>query len=212
MMVRTLTQRSLLGACAALALVGLTACGGSPSSADSASAAVVSAPSNAALSGGAGAAPDFTAYRSCMADNGVTLPDLGQPPGAGGAGAPPSGMARGLPSGMPSGAPAAGGFPGGGFPGGGLPDGVSQETFDAATAACADLAPQGGPGGPVTIDESALAAFASCLTDNGVTIPEGEDWMRSLDRTDTTVAAAFQTCAPLLPAAPVPVTSASPAD
>ena len=146
----------------------------------------------------------MTAYRDCLADNGVTLPDFA----GGGNGGPsgfPSGMPTDMPSGMPTGAPPSGGPAGGGFPGGGLPEGVDQETFDAAQAACASLAPQGGfgqrgPGGGAQIDETTIAAYKSCLTDNDVAVADGDDWMASLDRTDEAVQAAMETCSVLLPA------------
>ena len=75
---------------------------------------------------------DLADYRSCLEDNGVTMPE----PPAGGAGAPRQG---GTP---PSGAPAAGGGQGG--PGGSpgqAPPGVDATTWAAAQKACADLAP-----------------------------------------------------------------------
>ncbi len=133
-------------------------------------ASISTAPASAAASGAAGP-PDFAAYRDCMATNGVTVPNMEQGP-------PPSG----------------------------LPIGVDKATFDAAQAACASLAPQdrpspgAGPGtGPGTIDATALAAFASCLSDHGVTLASGADAIRQLDRTDPTVKAAMDICAPLLP-------------
>lgn len=173
----------------ALLLVTLTACGGNSTTADSSAAAPAATP---AASGAAAGPPDFTAYRDCMAQNGVTLPDMGQPP-AGGAmptGAPPSGMPAGAP---PSGA--AGGP--GGFA---LPDGVDQATFDKAQTACASLRPtMGGGRAPARLDETAVAAFKSCMTDHEVTIPSGDNWMTQLDRTDAKVKAAMDTCAPLLP-------------
>ena len=180
----------------AVAVLALAACGGS-NAADSSSAASV-ATSGAAAPSGASASngrPDFTAYRDCMAKNGVTLPDFQQ------GGQRPSGAPQGFPSGAPSGAPGAGG-PGGGGPGGfPLPAGVDQATFDKAQQACASLQPQFGNGrGPAQIDATALAAFTSCLGDHGVTVPGGQDFMRQLDRTDPKVSAALKTCAPLLPA------------
>ena len=75
---------------------------------------------------------DLADYRSCLEDNGVTMPE----PPAGGAGAPRQG---GTP---PSGAPAAGSGQGG--PGGTpvqAPPGVDATTWAAAQKACADLAP-----------------------------------------------------------------------
>lgn len=201
-------RSTLIVTTAVLALAGLSACGGSTA----ATSSEAGAPSSSAAAPGAasGGANGFAAYRSCMEDNGVTLPDMGgaPPSGAPGAGGvAPSGAAATPPSGMPSGGPGAGGFPGG------LPDGVDQATFDAATKACADLAPQRGPGGPgVDIDQSALVAFKACLTDNDVTVPDGDNWMGALDRKDATVAAAMKKCAPLLPArgtAPAPSANAT---
>lgn len=170
---------------AGLVLLALTACGGGSTS---------SAP--VATAEGQG---DFAAYRECMADNGVVLPDRGTPP---------SGMLDGSPSGMPTGTPPSG-TPAGGLPGG-LPEGVDQDTYDAAQAACASLAPQMRPGvaGPVGADATALAAFTSCLADHDVTVPAGDDPLRSLDSSDPTVKAALETCAPLLPSATNPPPSA----
>jgi hypothetical protein len=186
MRARPTVRTAALATGAGLMLLALTACGGGSTSATSTTAAAVATP---AASGEASdtIAGDFAAYRECMADNGVDLPDRGTPP-------------SGMPSGMPSGAPPSG-APGGGFPGG-LPEGVNQETYDAAQAACASLAPQMGPGGagPGALDATALAAFTSCLTDHDVTVPEGDDPLGSLDRSDPTVQAALETCAPLIPA------------
>lgn len=179
---RTTSLRALMTAGALLSVLALTACGSSTTAGDASSTAVQAASTAASASAGVGGAAGFTAYRSCMADNGVTLPDMGVRP-------------SGAPSGMPSGNPGAGGFPGG------LPDGVDQATYDAAQAACAALAPQGGPGmaGRPQIDATALAAYKSCLTDHDVTVPDGDNWMAGLDRKDATVAAAMDTCAVLLP-------------
>jgi hypothetical protein len=202
---RTLTQRTVLGASGAIAMVVLTACGGASSTAESASTTALTAASGAAA--GAGTAPDFAAFRSCMADNGVTLPDMGQRPAGGPNGVAPSGFPSGFPSGMPSGGPGAGRFPGG------LPDGVDQATYDKATKACADVAPTfgaGRPGGGAAPDATALAAFKSCLSDHSVTVPDGDNWMSQLDRTDKATAAAMTTCAPLLPAPVAGGAAASP--
>ncbi len=196
---RITSIRTLMSAGALLSVLALSACGGASTTSETPSAAAPAATASAVT--GAGGATDFAAFRSCMADNGVTLPDMGTPP----SGAPsgmPSGAPGVAPGGMPSGAPGAGGFPGG------LPDGIDQATYDAATSACADLAPsrgQGGAGGP-RIDASALAAYTSCLGDHEVTVPDGDDWMAALDRSDATVKAAMDTCAPLLP---VPAASAT---
>lgn len=198
-----------LTALAAGALLLLAACGGSSSSS---SDTATTSPSVAA-SAPAGAI-DMSAYRDCMAANGVTLPEF-----VGRADGDPNGMPSGMPTGTPpSGMPAGG--PGGPGFAGRLPDGVDQETFDAAQTACADLAPQGGfaqrgPGGGGQIDETAIAAYKSCLTDHHVTIPEGDNWIAALDRSDPTVQAAAETCAPLLPVpgspapAPAPTSNSS---
>jgi hypothetical protein len=194
----TTTRRALAAAAGALSLLSLTACssGSDASTAASTSTTATTAAATTAPSAGGGAA-DVAAYRDCMAQNGVTLPDFG-----GGQGTPPSGMPSG--GARPSGAP--------GGPGGQLPAGVDQGAWDAARAACADLQPTGFPGGPggpaANLDASALAAYASCLSDHGVTIASGTDGMRQLDRSDPTVAAAMDTCAPLLP---VPSGAPSPA-
>ena len=176
-----------LTAGAGLMLLALTACGGGSTSTAPVATAATAATGVASAEGQG----DFAAYRECMAANGVVLPDRGTPP---------SGMPDGAPSGMPSGAPPSG-APGGGFPGG-LPAGVDQETYDAAQAACASQASQMGPGGagPGAMDATALAAFTTCLADHDVTVPEGDDPLRSLDRSDPVVQSALETCAPLMPA------------
>ena len=120
----------------ALALVGLAACGTDTSTTSAATSSSAAAqPSTADDSADADADDadsDLADYRSCLEDNGVTMPE----PPAGGAGAPRQG---GTP---PSGAPAAGGGQGG--PGGSpgqAPPGVDATTWAAAQKACADLAP-----------------------------------------------------------------------
>ncbi|HEX5813636.1 MAG TPA: hypothetical protein VFY38_16130 [Pseudonocardia sp.] len=124
----------------ALALVGLAACGtGTDTSTTSAGTSSAAAqPSTADEAGDTDDADaddgdtDLADYRSCLEDNGVTMPE----PPAGGAGVPRQG---GTP---PSGAPAAGGRQGGpgGTPGQ-APPGVDATTWAAAQKACADLAP-----------------------------------------------------------------------
>jgi hypothetical protein len=123
----------------ALALVGLAACGtGTDTSTTSAgtSSSAAAQPSTADDGDDADDADDADSdladYRSCLEDNGVTMPE----PPSGGAGAPRRG---GTP---PSGAPAAGGGQGGpgGTPGQ-APPGVDATTWAAAQKACADLAP-----------------------------------------------------------------------
>ena len=120
----------------ALALVGLAACGtGTTTTSAATSSSAAAQPSTAddsAADDADDADSDLADYRSCLEDNGVTLPE---PPADSGA-APRQG---GTP---PSGAPAAGGGQGG--PGGSpgqAPPGVDATTWAAAQKACADLAP-----------------------------------------------------------------------
>jgi len=173
---------------AALSLLVVTACSGGEDASSESAAPVASTAAGAQ----AGDSSDFTAYRDCMAENGVELQDF-----------------RG-PGGRPSGAPGLGdrtrasGEP---FP---LPEGVDQETFNAAQEACAGLRPEFGAGGrapgSMSIDESALAAFRSCLEDHDVTLPEGDNPFRDLDRSDPAVQEAFDICQPLLPSPSAPPT------
>jgi len=100
----------------------------------------------------------FAAYTACLEEEGIELPDDWTPFGSGmpGGGEMPTGemptdgeMPTGdmptdgeMPTGdMPSGGPGGGGF------GGAIeaPDGVDADTWTAATEACADQLPQGGP-------------------------------------------------------------------
>jgi hypothetical protein len=137
-----------------LAAVGATSCAllalaGCGGSADTAS-------SDAAPAGaGSGDAATADAYRECLAKHGLELPAMGEggaPPGA-----PPADGAE------PGAAPQA------------PPDG---DAFAAAQEACADLAPEGGMGGPGGggqggmgqggMDTEALQAYTECLTENGV--------------------------------------------
>lgn len=141
----------LLAATGVLSLLALAACssGGSDdqSSAPAASPAATAGAASGDAGGQGGGNADFSAYRDCLAQNGVTLPDFGN--GGGGGGTPPSGMPTGAPpsgfaggdgtppSGMPSGGPGRGSMP--------LPSGVDEQTFQAAQQACASLRPQGRP-------------------------------------------------------------------
>ncbi|MGC0316373.1 hypothetical protein [Kitasatospora acidiphila] len=164
---------------AALLAVGLLLTGCSSSSSNTNAASASNSPSaSASGSGAAGRA----AYMACLKDHGVTLP-------------------TGRPSGHPSGAPGGGGNGGGGpWGGGGSPDPARQ----AAMQACASLRPQGGGGGRGNgggLNSSAMQAFTSCLKDHGVTLPTSGG-LRALNTADPNTAAAYKTCAPLLPARP----------
>lgn len=200
-----MTRRTLIPALASVLLLG--ACGGSGDGTADAQA------SPAASSG----TTDFAAYRSCLSEHSVDLPEGG--PGTTG-GQRPSGMPTARPSGLPtdrpSGAPSD--LPSGG-PGAGLgmrvPDGVDDATWQAAQEACASLAParpNGGPGsfggngqsgnatnsGSPTSGASQYAVFWRCMSDHQVTalasgLPD------DLDTADATVKAALDTCDVLLP-------------
>ena len=192
-------RRAAIAAGACLVAAGaLAACGSSASGSGS--------------SADAQGANGFAAYRQCLSEHGVTLPSGG--PGGGQQGQPgeqPSGLPSDRPSGPPSGMPSGG--PGGGGPGGVLPSGVDASAFASANEACASLRPTGGPGGPGqgggAIDQTALAAYKSCLSDHGVTVTGRID---QLSTADPKTAAALATCAPLRPTpsgAPAPASSGS---
>ena len=112
-----------------------------------------------------------------------------------------------------SGAPSDGTFsrPPGGFggsrgPGGfGLgADASANPTFAAAIQACASVRPSGGfggaGGGGRTISAATLAAFASCMSDNGVPVTgtDAQTVLRGLNRSDAKTAAALKVCQPIL--------------
>jgi hypothetical protein len=210
----------LAGRVAGLVLAGLTtatvlaACGGGSSS---------TATPSANASGGAAGASGIQAYVSCLSQHGVTLPT--RAPGARGTRSPgtrPS-FSRGP---RPSGSAGAGRFGGGGFGGGfggggfggGLfndpsnpPTGVSASTWSAALTACKSLQPTvTGNGG---FNSSQFTAYRNCLQSHGVTFSAGPN---GLSTSDSKVAAALKTCAPLRPTggarssgAPTPAPSAT---
>jgi hypothetical protein len=130
----TLTSRRLTRLAAlpvaGVALVGLVACGSGTTTTTSGSTASSGTPS-------AGTASDDSAFRTCLEQNGVTAPA-----GTGEGRTPPS-AAPGA-GGTPPGAPLAGaGQPRSRQ----APPGVDADTWAAARAACADLAPAV-PSGP----------------------------------------------------------------
>jgi hypothetical protein len=144
--------RALLALCALGACVVLAACGSSGSGSSSAASASSTATNNA---GGQGSSR-FTALRSCLAKQGITLP------------APPSGATR--PQGGP-GAGAAGGGPRGLQP----PAGVSQTQFEAALKKCGGgRRPQGAGAGAFNSASAraGLVKYAACLRQNGINVPE----------------------------------------
>lgn len=151
------------------------------------------------------------AYRDCLAQNGVTLPQRGNgtggPPGTDGAGTfdPNAGSGDGR-----------GGAAGAG-PGGGTIPGVDQATMQKAQDACKDLRPAGGNGGfgggggQGAAGGTAFAAYASCMQDHGVTIRGGRGGSTdttaadttppsTVDRSSAAFKAANDACKALLPA------------
>jgi len=143
--------RPLAGLCVLGACLALAACGSSASGSSSASKTSGATSSNGSASRGG----QFTALRTCLQKQGITLP------------APPSGTTR------QPGAPGAGGS--GGGPGRLLqsPEGVSQEQFQAALKKCG-AGNFGGRAGGVNSPtaRAALAKYATCMRQNGINVPE----------------------------------------
>lgn len=143
---------------AALACIGIAACGGSgkPSKSTSASAAATSSSTSTAAGGPGGGR--FAAMRACLEKEGVKLPKR------------PSGSQPGGPGGAPG---------GGGFPGGGegfrrrLPGGVSSEKLQAALQKCGGSSFAGRHRGFFngSSGKKALTEFASCMREHGVSLP-----------------------------------------
>jgi hypothetical protein len=148
---RPIVALCLLGTCLALA-----ACGSSGSGSTSAST------TSSTSSSKAGGASRFASLRSCMKEQGITLPappsgTTGRPggPGAGAAGGPGAGAAGGGPRGLQP------------------PKGVSQSQFQAALKKCG-AGNFGGKAGGVNSASAraALTKYAACLRENGVNVPE----------------------------------------
>ena len=150
-------------------------------------------------SGDAGSAGGdaLTQYRDCLSRNGVTLPSFGPR-----ASAFPTVRPTVRPSGVPDGVRPSG-FPGGGD--GRFPQGVDASAFAEAQQECASLRPSGQPGfGDFGGDrrqggdgDGRSAAYRNCLTENGVTLQDGQQ----PDASDPKVAAALKTCEVLKPSA-----------
>ncbi|MBC3843242.1 hypothetical protein GXW82_32660 [Streptacidiphilus sp. 4-A2] len=181
--IRRTTAHRALGA-AGLLVTGAVLLTGCSSSSSATATASPSATASTASAGGSGSA-QFTAYRQCLSQHGVTLPS-----------GRPSGQRSHNPSAHPS---HSGGYGGGGYGGGfGFGGGASESpAMQAAQKACAADAPKGGFGrGGGAAGSSALVAFESCMKSNGVTVTGG---MRSLATTDPKTAAALKVCKVLLP-------------
>ncbi|MEY9965537.1 hypothetical protein ABIA33_003583 [Streptacidiphilus sp. MAP12-16] len=147
----------------------------------SATAKTSAAQPSSSSSGGA----QFSAYRQCLSQHGVTLP---------------TGRPSGRPTDRPSGGAGGGGGYGGGFGGFGGFGGAgasADPATQAAMKACASLRPSGGRGGG-NFNSTALAAFTSCMKDHGVTLP-ANGGLRALNTADPKTAAAYTICKALLP-------------
>ncbi len=103
---------------------------------------------------GGGPGGRFAALRTCLQQNGVTLPQR--------------------PAGQPRTPGAGGGFLGGGA-GARLPKGVTRAQLQAALKKCGAARPFGQPGGRARFDNptfhAALTAFAACMRQNGIALP-----------------------------------------
>jgi hypothetical protein len=146
---RRVRMRALAALCALGACVALAACG---SSGSSTSASTTTGTGTSASK--AGGSSRFTALRSCLQKQGITLP------------APPSGGTGG------PGGPGGPGAPGGGR---GLqaPEGVSQSKFQEALKKCGGGNFRGG--GSANLNSAtaraALTSYAACMRSNGVNVP-----------------------------------------
>jgi hypothetical protein len=180
----------------------LAACGGSSKPSTNASATTTTG-------GPGGGASRFTALRTCLAKNGITLPQA------------PAGRVR-----PPGGAPRTGGIFGGagagasGATGAGRrgfqpPAGVSAAKFQAAVAKCGGTGFGGGAGAArrtltpaqKATQQAALVKFAACMKTNGVTLPapntSGNGPVFNTSKLNTTspqFVAATKKCMSLLPA------------
>jgi hypothetical protein len=142
--IRQATALPVLGACLALA-----ACGSSASSSTGTTSSSASASSKSTQAPGSSR---FTALRSCLEKQGITLPaPSGNRPPAG-TGTPGAGGGLGRPGGLQ------------------LPKGVSQTQFQEALKKCG-----GGRGGGGRFSGAAakgtLTKFITCMRENGVTLP-----------------------------------------
>jgi hypothetical protein len=148
---------------------------------EAAATEATAATTETAATPGAGEPPSAEAqkaFRDCLEEQGVDLPDDftfgGAAGGAGGAG----GLAANL------------------------PEGVDIASLQKGLQACADKIPGGlpGPGGAggAGANNPALTAYRTCLSDNGVTLPENFG-QGGFDPADPAFVAANETCAPLLP-------------
>ena len=143
-----------------------------------------------------------SAFQSCLAKHGVTLPkgaNGGGPPSGGFSGTPPSGGAP--PSGAGGNPPSgAGGFGG-------------NSKFQKAIQACASFQPKGAGGG-AGANSTAFASYRNCMKLHGVTIGNFSPGSSSttattIDTTSTAYQSAAAACKSLLPSGGAPPTSSA---
>jgi len=143
-----------------------------------------------------------TAFQSCLAKHGVTLPkgaNGGGPPSGGFSGTPPSG---GAPASGAGGAPPSGA---GGFGG--------NSKFQKAIQACASLQPKGA-GGANGANSSAFASYRNCMKLHGVSVGSfspgaSSTTQTTVDTTSPAYQAASAACKSLLPSGGAPPTSSA---
>jgi hypothetical protein len=199
---------------AALSLIVLAGCGGGGSN------AAASPAGTATDSASSGVPAEMEPYAACLKQHGVDLPAGGrfQGGGAGGqAGAGGQGGQGGAPPGsFQLGQSQTSTASSTGSSEASPPPSIDRSKFEAARQACADLLPEGaaafggpgfGPGGGATgggANASAFNAYRSCMSDHGVTIPEGQGNQpaqppASIDRNTDSFKAANDVCSSLLP-------------
>jgi hypothetical protein len=195
----TLRRLGIRGALLVLAAtLALTACGGSSGSSSSSTS---SSSSSAAGSSGSPSPTSaaLSAFQACLKQHGVTIKPgqfSGRPRGSFSPGASFS------PRAFPSGSPRP------------RPSGSFFGTNSAAFQACSKYAPAGfgfGGGFGRTVSASALAAFKSCLSQNGIKVTgtTAPAILAELRNATGKTAAAVRTCRVLLqPTAPSPSPSA----
>ena len=192
----------LITALGALALA-LAACGSSAASAGTSAASKGSAGAS-----GSSTTKSATAFRTCLAQHGVTLPS--RPPGgfprSGAAGSSAPGTSgSSTPASGTSGSSTPGPGTSGGNGGGFFGRGSSQNpAFAKAFAACKNLAPAGGFGGrtftPTAAQKAALVSYEACMTKQGVQIAANASFatIRSLLASDPAAATANKVCGSIL--------------
>jgi hypothetical protein len=170
-----------------VAALALGACGGGSSHSAGASPSGTSSTGNANTgNGNGGNGSRLSAFRSCMASHGVTLPQRNRQAN-GNNGGPPN-------TGNPNGGSGGGG---GGFANrfNTPPPGVDATKYQDALNACRSQLPTGGGNFG---NGTAFQAFRSCMSDHGVTLPQNGGF-GSINRNDPKVRSALNACRALMP-------------